>query len=134
MEYPAISSPPQPPRRLLYAGFDLKPLKPLREALKPEGWLVVRCPDGNTARLLLRSRIHYDLLLFDDELPGACGLELVRFARSLERRERTPIILLSLKDCAIEAQRAGANCVIRKPEHIPALAKAVRRLLASSGG
>jgi len=134
MEHRAISSPTQPRHRLLYVGNDLDLLTFVQDELKDEGWFIVRCPDGNTAHVLLSSGIQYDLLLFDDELPGTSGKEMVHLARSLEGRKRTPIILLSRKDSATEARDAGANEFLQKPEQLHALVKTVRRLLVSSGG
>jgi DNA-binding response OmpR family regulator len=134
MEHPAISSSTQPQYRLLYVGTDLNLMKFLQDELKHGGWFAVRCPDGKTARVLLNSQIHYDLLLFDDELPDTSGREIVRLARSLEHRQRTPIILLSLKDCAREARGVGVNEFLQKPEQHHALVKTVRRLLVTSGG
>jgi DNA-binding response OmpR family regulator len=134
MKYPAMSSPLQPQRRLLYVGVDLDLLKAVQEALKDEEWLVIRCPDGSTAHTLIESAIPYELLLFDKELPGTGGIELVRLVRALEHRKRTPVILLSLKGCAAEARRAGATEFLWTPERLHALVETIRRLLASSGG
>jgi two-component system chemotaxis response regulator CheY len=73
----------------------------------------------------------YDLLLFDNELPGASGLELTRYARSLPSYRTTPIIMLSASDCGADARRAGADLFLRKPDDIHALVEAVRRLSMS---
>lgn len=132
--YRAISSPLEPQRRLLYVGVDLDLLEAVQEALKDEGWLVIRCPDGRAARTFIESGIRYELLLFDKELPGTNGIELLRLVRSLEHRKHTPVILLSFKDCAVEEQRAGATEFLWKPERLHELVETISRLLASSGG
>ncbi|HEX8137568.1 MAG TPA: response regulator [Pyrinomonadaceae bacterium] len=106
----------------------------VQEALKGEGWFVVRCPGGSTAHLLLSSGIRYDLLMFDEELMGTSGIELVRLARSLEHRKRTPVILLSPKGGAAETWRAGARVFVRKPQPFQAVVEAVRHLLDSNDG
>jgi DNA-binding response OmpR family regulator len=121
----AISLSVQPRYRLLYVGHELNLLKSLQDALKAEGWFVVRCPGGSLARVLLESEIHYDLLIFDDELPSTSGLELVGLARSLEHRALTPIILLSFGDCALDARLENRDvehypC---RPEHLYVLRK-----------
>jgi DNA-binding response OmpR family regulator len=133
MEFPAFSSPQQPQHRLLYVGNDLDMMNSLQEALRPEGWFVVRSPDGSTARLFLASRIPYDFLLFDEELTDTSGMKMVRFARTLEQRRRTPIIILLLKGRAVKARRADAHEFLWRPERLQALVETIRRRLASSG-
>jgi CheY-like chemotaxis protein len=67
-------------------------------------------------------------LLFDNELPGASGLELTRYARGLPRYRTTSIIMLSATDYRADARRAGADLFLSKPDDIHALVEAVRRL------
>jgi DNA-binding response OmpR family regulator len=121
----AISLSVQPRYRLLYVGHNLELLQSLRDALREAGWFVVRCPGGSLARVLLESEIHYDLLIFDDELPSTSGLELVGLARSLEHRALTPIILLSFGDYALDArlENRDADHCPRRPEHLYVLRK-----------
>ncbi|HLL16701.1 MAG TPA: response regulator [Pyrinomonadaceae bacterium] len=102
----------------------------VRDTLEEEGWAVRHCADGAEARREIASDAHYDLLLLDNELPGASGIELVRRARSLSRRSRTPIIMFSASDCEAEARRAGANAFLRKPRDTALLVETVARLLA----
>lgn len=128
-----MSSQPQFKYRLLYVGDDLDVLKLVRDGLKDEGWFVVRWPGNASAVGLLRGRVEYDLMLFEQELSGTSGIELVLLARSLEQRAETPIILLSLADCSTEGRRAGADRVLRKPLHPGALSKAAKRLVGSKG-
>jgi DNA-binding response OmpR family regulator len=75
-----------PSHRILYVGEDLALLASLKDTLKDDQ--VVRSP-GLTARTLIESQIGYSLLLFDNELS-----ELASFARSLQHRKHTPVILL----------------------------------------
>jgi CheY-like chemotaxis protein len=100
----------------------------VRDLLKSEGWSVDLCSDGNAAMNKLAGGFSYDLLLFDNELPGASGLELTRYARSLPRYRTTPIIMISATDCGADARRAGADLFLRKPEGVAGLVDAVRRL------
>ena len=102
----------------------------VRDTLEDEGWAVRHCADGTEARREIASEAHYDLLLLDNELPGASGIELTRRARSLPRRRQTPIIMYSASDCAAEARRAGADAFLRKPRDIGRLVETVARLLA----
>ncbi|HZH91853.1 MAG TPA: response regulator [Pyrinomonadaceae bacterium] len=106
----------------------------VRDTLEHEGWAVQTCADGADARREIVSEAHYDLLLLDNELPGATGIELVRRARSMPRRRRTPIIMLSASDCEADARRAGADAFLRKPKDIALLVKTVARLLAEKRG
>jgi two-component system chemotaxis response regulator CheY len=102
----------------------------VRETLGEEGWKVETCADGVEALHQLAGETHYDLLLFDNELPGASGIELVRRARGLEHRRKTPIIMLSASDCEENARRAGVDAFLRKPQDIERLIGTVGRLLA----
>ena len=127
-----MSSLPQEKYRLLYVGRDWDVLRGARAALQPEGWFVVDCPDGRGACVLLDSSIRYDVLVFEHELPDMSGMELARRARAFYFRRETPLILLAREDCAIAGRRAGADRVLRKPEHIHALAETIRELRAAT--
>jgi CheY-like chemotaxis protein len=102
------------------------------ETLTDEGWRVETCDDGRAALALLEGTTHYDLLLFDNGLPGVSGLELTERARQLRHRTHLPIVMLSASDCAAEARRAGANVFLKKPEGVWRLVEVVRRLLADA--
>jgi DNA-binding response OmpR family regulator len=129
-----ISSPPEARYRVLYVGADLGLMEFVREALGRVGGFVVRCPGGSMARLLLSSGIYYDLLMFDEELMGESGREMVRFARSLEHRRRTPVILLSQQECAGKGWQAGGRALLQKPEPFEAVVQVIRRLLKLEKG
>jgi CheY-like chemotaxis protein/tetratricopeptide (TPR) repeat protein len=103
----------------------------VRDTLRREGWEVEVCADGDEALKRLEGEARYDLLLFDNDLPGMSGLELVRRARRLNHRRGTPIIMLSAINCAREALRAGANVFLRKPDDVLKLAATISRLLAN---
>ncbi len=102
----------------------------VRDTLGEEGWTVRLCADGATARREIVGYAHYDLLLLDNELPGANGVELARWARSLPRRRQTPILMFSASDCEAQARRAGVDAFLRKPKDIALLVETVARLLA----
>jgi CheY-like chemotaxis protein len=101
----------------------------VRDLLEGEGWRVEVCSDGNAAMNRLAGGVAYALLLFDNDLPGATGLELTRYARSLPRYRRTPIIMVSATDCRADARRAGVDLFLRKPDDIHALTESVKRLI-----
>lgn len=106
----------------------------VRMALEDEGWKVETCADGAEARRKLWSRTHYDVLLLDNQLPGVSGIELLRHARALAHRRRTPVIVLSAGEVETEAWQAGADAFLRKPENIEAVAGTVKRLLRRKTG
>lgn len=106
----------------------------VKSALESLGWLVEICADGAEAWRRLKGRERYDLLIFDDDLPGLTGVELVRRARRLAHRRRTPVVVLSAGDAEKEAWRAGADAFLRKPEDVAWLSATVARLLPGEAG
>ncbi len=101
----------------------------VKETLENEGFRIEVLADGRSALAALQGEKHYDVLIFDNEMPGIKGVELVRRARRLQRRERTPVILFSADNIAREAYRAGANVCLRKPEDVLQLSENIKRLL-----
>lgn len=101
-----------------------------REMFEEEGWQVHTCNDGNAAIEHISGGVHYDFLLFDYDLPGINGLELVRCARKLVHRSRTPVGVLSANPVEAEAREAGANIFFRKPQDIRLLAESINRAIA----
>jgi CheY-like chemotaxis protein/tetratricopeptide (TPR) repeat protein len=120
---------PTPPITILHVEDNKLVSDAVRDTLKMEGWNVEACADGEAGLRKIESNTRYDLLLFDHDLPGVSGLELIRHARSLPHRRQTPIIMLSATNCAHEAYRAGASLFLRKPEDVLALASTISRLL-----
>jgi len=100
-----------------------------RKTRKSPPKLIELCHDGDSALRKLTGEEHYDLLLVDNDLPELNGLELIRRARRITRRRRTPIIMLSASDCERDAWRAGVNAFLKKPEHLDELPTTVARLL-----
>jgi two-component system chemotaxis response regulator CheY len=103
--------------------------KAVKDMLESKGWKVELCENGTSAMSKLEGGSHYDLLIFDHGLPGANGLELIRYARSLSHYRQTPIIMLSASDFKAQALSAGANVFLRKPEDIDVLVETIKRLL-----
>lgn len=101
----------------------------VRGALELEGWKVEGCRDGNAALRRIAGNAHFDLLLFDYDLPGLNGVELTRIARKLSHRRRTPVVMLSAAECETEAWRAGVDAFLRKPDDVTALPETLGRLL-----
>ena len=82
----------------------------VRELLEGEGWRVELYADGNSALNRLAGGVRYDLLLLDNDLPGASGMELARYACSLPAYRGTPIIMLSADGLESEARVAALTC------------------------
>ena len=101
----------------------------MKDTLELEGWQVEICAAGTAALNKLAGGAHYDLLIFDNDLPGATGLELIEYAHRLPHYQYTPIIMLSASDCQTAALRAGATICLTKPEGIYVLVETVNRLL-----
>jgi CheY-like chemotaxis protein/tetratricopeptide (TPR) repeat protein len=104
----------------------------VRDTLEAEGWSVVTCADGAAALKLIEGEAPYDLLILDHHLPGVAGLELVRRTRLLSHRSRMPIIMLSACDLPAEAQNAGADAFLAKPDGVRELVATASRLLSQN--
>jgi CheY-like chemotaxis protein len=117
------------PLTILYAEDHKVVAQAVKETLELEGWRVVVCYDGTATLKRLASEASYDLLMFDNHLPNVDGLELARYARGLEHRQRTPIIMLSASECGGAARRAGADAFIKKPEDAGRIVEIVARLI-----
>ncbi|HEX7723366.1 MAG TPA: response regulator [Pyrinomonadaceae bacterium] len=102
------------------------------DIIAAENWHVDLCSDSDTALLKLTGNDRYDVLIFDNNLPGISGLELVARARKITHRRRTPIIVLSAEDCEQAAWRSGANAFLRKTQAMDQLATTIRRLVRDS--
>jgi len=117
-------------RLLLHVEDDESFANVVKDTLELEGWTVELLRDGDAALERLRGETDYDLLIFDNELPGMSGVELIRRTRQIPHRQQTPIIMLSASDAELEARCAGANAFLKKPEEITVIAETIARLLA----
>jgi DNA-binding response OmpR family regulator len=94
----------------------------------------VTCADGAEAERVLAGGERFDLVIFDNELPGWSGVELMRRGRELAHRRKTPFVMFSASDVEREAWGAGADAFLRKPEDVGKLAATVMRLLSQGAG
>jgi CheY-like chemotaxis protein len=101
----------------------------IKETLETEGWRVECRANGLLALSEINSPGPYDLLLLDNELPGISGLELTWQARRLPHRKEVLIIMMSASEAGEEAQRAGADLFLKKPEGIKNLVETIKQLL-----
>ena len=119
----------EPSIRILHIEDDETIATLAKEMFEEKGWQVHTCDNGNAAIEHISGAVHYDFLLFDYQLPGIDGLELVRRARKLVHRARTPVGILSATPVEAEAREAGADVFLRKPQDIGSLAEKISRLL-----
>jgi two-component system, chemotaxis family, chemotaxis protein CheY len=101
----------------------------MRETLEAEGWRVVLCLDGAAALTRIASGAHYDLLITDNHLPHVNGLELVRYVRRLKPSAALPILMFSATDCRADAEEAGADVFLQKPDDTQKLIPVIKQLL-----
>ncbi|HKU72917.1 MAG TPA: response regulator [Pyrinomonadaceae bacterium] len=99
------------------------------ETLESEGWTVERSSDGTSALESISGTAHYDLLLFDHDLPGLNGIELVQKAREMAHRALTPIVMLAASPVEVAAREAGTDVFLQKPQGIGLLVETINRLL-----
>ena len=115
--------------KILHAEDDLTVARLLGEIFALQDWKVEVCINGTQALERLSSKTHYDVLIFDKDLPGFNGLELVSRVRNIPHHRRTPIIMLSGEECEAEAGRAGVDAFLGKPQDIDQVPVTIARLL-----
>lgn len=101
----------------------------VKKTLELERWRVEVYEDGVAALRELEGEAQYDLIITENDLPGASGLDLIRRSRTLAHRRDTPIIMFSSGPRRAEALDAGANEFLKKPEGIYAVSETVALLL-----
>lgn len=99
------------------------------ETLEMKGWAVETCADGTSALEKISSEADYDLFVFDNDLPGVSGIELVQKSRQLAHRLSTPIVMFSAAPIEAEAREVGADAFLRKPEDIGSMVETISRLI-----
>jgi CheY-like chemotaxis protein len=129
-----LECPDTRPVSVLHVEDDAHVADAVRLKLEDEGWSVETCDEGCAALERLQSGARYDVLIFDSDLPGIGGMELIRRTRALAHRQQTPIIILSAGDVEARARRAGANEFLSKPDDMDVLAETIARLLARKRG
>jgi CheY-like chemotaxis protein len=121
---------PQRPAVILHVEENQMLLQTVRDVLEFAGWYVKPCSgDGYAVAYVESPQHHFDLLLIDHDFRGLSGLKLTERARRQPHRRKTPIVLISLEDIKDEAERAGADAFLRKPNNLIELVDTIRRLL-----
>jgi response regulator RpfG family c-di-GMP phosphodiesterase len=116
--------------RILVVDDELGIRSVLRELLELEGYQVDLAASGEEAVASLRTR-GADLVLSDLMMPGIDGIEVLRYARTLD--ETIGFVILTGAGTlhnSVEALRAGADDYILKPFELDVVLHAVARSLA----
>jgi DNA-binding response OmpR family regulator len=109
----------------------------IKKALRSQfpGLQIEEAVNGRKAQQTL-SRVAFDLILCDWEMPEMSGLELLQWFRGQPGSEKTPFIMVTSrgdKENVIEAIQAGVSDFIGKPFSNEQLAAKVKKALHRSG-
>ena len=117
---------------VMYVDDDQALVFLVQRLLRRRGYDVSGFTDPHEATAALREAPHhYDLLVTDYNMPGFCGVDLVREARLI--RPDLPVALASGYVTAEIEQAAiaeGARALIHKPNDVEELCATVQRLIA----
>jgi two-component system, chemotaxis family, chemotaxis protein CheY len=100
----------------------------VRDIFSAEGMTVASYLSGAEAATEVEGGRHYDIFIFDYDLPGLNGIELIRLVRRLPHRASTPIIMFSATDVEDDALAAGVTVFLRKPEDTRRLLEVVNSM------
>jgi len=115
--------------RILHVEDDKTVAGIVKEMFEEQGWQVETCADGNAALEKISGEHEYDLLLVDYDLPGVNGIELIKYARELDHRCDTPMVVLAGSPVEAAARYAGADVFLQKPQALSSLVETINRLL-----
>jgi len=116
------------PKRILVVDDDPKILKALDQALRKEGYDVLRAADGEEALALSRD-VEPDLIILDVMLPKLDGFEVCAKIRALNN---VPILILSARGEEMDKVvgfNVGADDYLTKPFRLSELVLRVRAIL-----
>jgi len=118
-------------QRVMYVDDDEALVFLVERALTRKGFAVSSFTDPRQAAIALRERPEaFDLLVTDYNMPGYCGVDLLREARQI--RPDLPVALASgyvTAEIEQSAIAAGARALIHKPNDVDELCDTVQRLL-----
>ena len=132
---PASATPqPQAKRHVMYVDDDQALVSLVQRLLRRRGYQVTGFLDPREATEALRlNPLAYDLLVTDYNMPGYCGVDLVRDAKHI--RPDLPVALASgyvTAEIEAQAMAAGALALIHKPNDVDELCATVDRLIRPS--
>lgn len=121
-------------KHIMYVDDDEALVFLIERVLKRKGFKVSLFTDPRLAVAALRERpSDFDLLVTDYNMPGYCGMELLREARLI--RPDLPVALASgyvTSEIEQSALSAGARALIYKPNDVNELCETLQRLLQSA--
>lgn len=129
----AVATPTQPSRQhhVMYVDDDKALVFLVQRLLKRRGYIVSGFTDPREAAAALRANPQtYDLLVTDYNMPGYCGVDLVREALSI--RADLPVALASgyiTAEIEQAARAEGARALIHKPNDVEEMCATVQKLL-----
>ncbi len=136
---PAASAPAAHPgaqrnHHVMYVDDDEALVFLVQRLLRRRGYQVSGFTDPHEATAALRADPqHYDLLVTDYNMPGFCGVDLVREARRI--RPDLPVALASgyvTAEIEQAAMAEGASALIHKPNDVEELCATVQRLVSGN--
>jgi len=118
-------------RHVMYVDDDQALVFLVQRLLRRRGYEVSGFTDPHAAAEALRADpLRYDLLVTDYNMPGYCGVDLVREARTI--RTDLPVALASgyiTAEIEQAARAEGASALIHKPNDVEELCATVQRLV-----
>jgi two-component system cell cycle sensor histidine kinase/response regulator CckA len=121
-------------KHVMYVDDDAALVFLVERVLTRKGFKVSSFTDPHLASIALRERPHdFDLLVTDYNMPGFCGIDLLREARVV--RPDLPVALASgyvTAEIEKEAFAEGAGALIHKPNDVEELCDIVQRLVHGS--
>jgi CheY-like chemotaxis protein len=122
-------------KRVLIADDDPVIRCLLSAAVTSEGYVAVAVDDGRAAFRMLQSDANFTLALFDMQMPGLNGIDLIRHMRTERRLQRIPVMLITAENdlkVMSDSFAAGAVAFLSKPLTVDKLQNALRMLLRSA--
>ena len=127
----ALTLPKGYPTRILVVEDNVLLRYTLTEWLRESNFTVVEAVSADEAIIILSSAIHIDLVITDIEMPGSMnGYDLTHYIR--ENYSALPVIMVSGKPPSTKAAIKGPYEFMQKPYQLPALSKAIVRLLPNN--
>ena len=133
---PAAPQEAQRSHHVMYVDDDEALVFLVQRLLRRRGYQVSGFTDPHAATAALRADPQrYDLLVTDYNMPGFCGVDLVREARHI--RPDLPVALASgyvTAEIEQAAMAEGARALIHKPNDVEELCATVQRLVSGDDG
>ena len=126
-----LHSAPQMQHHVMYVDDDAAMVHLVQRLLRRRGYQITTFEDPRAAVQALHATPHaFDLVVTDYNMPGYCGLDLLKAAQSI--RPDLPVALASgyvTSEISEQALAAGALALIHKPNDVSELCSIVDQLL-----